>query len=91
MSGKDGASLTGRIMTEELGFVGEVTQVNADVMNSLVHSGYIPGERGSSCRRRGDWADPHPCTSLSSFWRCFFLLPPSSSLLLMFLLLLPLL
>ena len=40
--GKDGNLLRGEIKSEELGFVGRVTKVDATVIKNLVNGGYIP-------------------------------------------------
>jgi len=40
--GKDGNLLRGVVKSEELGFVGDVTQVNTELIKQLVSGGYIP-------------------------------------------------
>lgn len=40
--GKDGNLLRGQVKSEELGFVGDVTQVNTSLIRELVSVGYIP-------------------------------------------------
>ncbi len=42
LSGIDGSMLEAKIGNPELGFVGEVTAVNVDLIRSLLDSGYIP-------------------------------------------------
>jgi acetylglutamate kinase len=40
--GKDGNLLRGKVKKEELGFVGDVTQVDTSLIRELVNAGYIP-------------------------------------------------
>lgn len=42
LCGLDGGLLTARQLSDELGFVGEVTGVNPDIINAALSGGYIP-------------------------------------------------
>ena len=42
MSGEDGPSIIAEKLDEDLGFVGRVTQINAEPITALVERGYIP-------------------------------------------------
>jgi acetylglutamate kinase len=42
ISGVDGSLLKGKIKSLELGYVGEIEEVNTDILHALVKAGYIP-------------------------------------------------
>ncbi len=42
ISGVDGALLEGKLREKELGYVGTITRVNTDILETLLNSGYIP-------------------------------------------------
>ena len=42
MSGVDGGLLQARVANEELGYVGEITEVNADAVWTALEAGYMP-------------------------------------------------
>jgi acetylglutamate kinase len=42
LSGADGALLVGRLKSPELGYVGEITKVNTELLEAIIAAGYIP-------------------------------------------------
>ena len=63
LCGLDGGILLGRILDERLGYVGEVTDVNTDLIQDVLEKGYIPvisslamGEHGETLNVNADTA-----------------------------------
>lgn len=54
LSGMDGRLIEAKIRDPRYGFVGDVTSVNADVINTLLEKGYIPVISTLGCDREGN-------------------------------------
>ena len=54
LSGIDGHLLEASMKDERLGYVGEITQVNIDIVNDVLEKGYIPVISTVGCDREGN-------------------------------------
>ena len=54
LSGMDGRLIEAQIRDPKYGYVGDVTSVNADVINTLLEKGYIPVVSTLGCDREGN-------------------------------------
>lgn len=54
LSGMDGRLIQAKIRDPKYGYVGDVTEVNADIINTLLDSGYIPVISTLGCDEQGN-------------------------------------
>ncbi len=54
LSGMDGRLIQAKIRDPKYGYVGDVTEVNADIINTLLDSGYIPVISTLGCDEKGN-------------------------------------
>ncbi|MHB0912819.1 MAG: acetylglutamate kinase [Armatimonadota bacterium] len=73
LSGKDGNLLVARQMDEKLGYVGEITEINTEIVEILIREGYVPvissvavGPDGQSYNTNADHAAGAIAAALSA-------------------------
>jgi len=54
LSGMDGRMIESKIKNEKLGFVGEITKVNTEIVEDLLEKGYIPVVSTIGCDKKGN-------------------------------------